>query len=81
MNTHIPQSRSAESIAAENSRFMTGVYKWMTIGLAITGFIAYSLGQNEQLVIQIVTNKILLLKTKAVELKVTLKFAILSAAS
>lgn len=58
MNTQISQSRSTQSIAEENVRFMTGVYKWMTIGLAITGLIAYMLGQDEQLVIQIVSNKI-----------------------
>lgn len=59
MNTHLTGSRSAESIAAENVRFMAGVYKWMTIGLALTGIIAYLLGQNEAIVYQIVTNKIL----------------------
>lgn len=59
MNTNLTGSRSAESIAAENVRFMAGVYKWMTIGLALTGIIAYLLGQNEAIVYQIVTNKIL----------------------
>lgn len=59
MNTQMSQSRSTQSIAEENVRFMTGVYKWMTIGLALTGLVAYMLAENEQLVIQIVTNKIL----------------------
>lgn len=59
MNSTIPQTRSPQSIADENVRFMTGVYKWMTFGLALTGLIAYMLGENEQLVIQIVQNKIL----------------------
>ena len=59
MNVQSVGSRSAESIAEENVRFMAGVYKWMTIGLAVTGFIAYMLGQNEALVYQIVSNKFL----------------------
>lgn len=60
MNTAIPQQhRTAESVSAENVRFMTGVYKWMTFGLALTGYIAYSLSQNEQLVMQLVTNQLL----------------------
>jgi len=59
MNSEMTHSRTEQSIAAENSRFMTGVYKWMTIGLALTGFIAYSLAENEQTVIQIATNPIL----------------------
>ncbi len=60
MNTAIPQQhRTAASVSAENVRFMTGVYKWMTFGLALTGYIAYSLSQNEQLVMQLVTNKLL----------------------
>jgi len=59
MNTISSQTRSTQSIVEENVRFMTGVYKWMTIGLALTGFLAYTLGQNEQIIIQIISNKIL----------------------
>jgi FtsH-binding integral membrane protein len=59
MNTYTHNSRTPEDIAAENVRFMTGVYKWMTIGLALTGLIAYVLGQDQQLVIQLVSNKLL----------------------
>ena len=58
-NTDLYGYRSAEDIAAENVRFMTGVYKWMTIGLTLTGFIAYFLSTNTELVYALVSNKIL----------------------
>ena len=32
---------SEQSIAEENARFMSGVYKWMTIGIIITGVFSY----------------------------------------
>lgn len=51
--------RTPESIAQENVRFMTGVYKWMTFGLLLTGMIAYYIGTSEELVYQIVSNKVL----------------------
>lgn len=59
MNTHSPSNYSSQSIADENARFMTGVYKWMSIGLLLTGLVAYSIGTNEELVYTIVSNKIL----------------------
>ena len=59
MNISMNRIRSEESIAQENVRFMTGVYKWMTIGLTLTGCIAYFLSTNKELVYQLVTNKIL----------------------
>jgi FtsH-binding integral membrane protein len=59
MNISFNGVRSEQSIAEENVRFMTGVYKWMTIGLSLTGFIAYFLSTNKEIVYQIVTNKIL----------------------
>jgi uncharacterized protein len=59
MQSSMPTNMTEQNIAAENARFMTGVYKWMTIGLALTGFIAYMLGNNEQLVLQIMSNKVL----------------------
>jgi len=59
MYSEITQSRTQQSIAEENVRFMNGVYKWMTIGLTLTGFIAYLLAENEQMVVQIMENRIL----------------------
>jgi FtsH-binding integral membrane protein len=59
MNISLDGVRSEQSIAEENVRFMTGVYKWMTIGLSLTGLIAYFLSTNKEVVYQIVTNKLL----------------------
>lgn len=59
MNTHQSINRSAQSISKENARFMTGVYKWMSIGLLITGFVAYTLGNNEEAVFTLMSNKFL----------------------
>lgn len=59
MNTPITGYNNEQSIADENARFMTGVYKWMTIGLALTGFISYMLAQNEEVIFLILSNKIL----------------------
>jgi len=59
MYSQVSQSRTQASIDAENARFMTGVYKWMAIGLTLTGFVAFMLAENEQTVYQIMSNKIL----------------------
>lgn len=52
-------SHSPMSIEAENARFMSGVYRWMTMGILLTAFISYFIGGSPELVFQIVTNKIL----------------------
>lgn len=48
-----------EMIDAENARFMTAVYGFMTAGMCLTGFVAWSLGRDAELVFRIVTNKVL----------------------
>jgi FtsH-binding integral membrane protein len=45
-------------VAAENARFMTYVYGWMTAGLCLTGAVAWYIGQNEPLAISLVTNRL-----------------------
>ncbi len=45
------------SISAENARFMARVYRWMTVGLLLTGGVAYQVGNDPALVEQIVTNR------------------------
>lgn len=49
-DTLVPQSRND---ALEQSRFITGVFGWMTVGLAITGFIALLVAQRPKLVMEI----------------------------
>lgn len=47
------------AIAEENARFMAGVYKWMTFGIALTGFVAYSVSESRDLMQILMTNKLL----------------------
>ena len=54
LRTHSPMS-----IEAENARFMSGVYKWMTMGIMITAFFSYFIGTSIELVYTILSNKIL----------------------
>jgi uncharacterized protein len=61
MNT-MQRSQTATSnmsLADENARFMAKVYKWMSFGIALTGFVAYRIGSDEQLAMQIVSNQLL----------------------
>ncbi|EQC47415.1 Bax inhibitor-1/YccA family protein [Bacteriovorax sp. Seq25_V] len=51
--------RSEQSIAEETARFMSGVYKWMSFGILLTGFISYYIASSPNLIMAIVTNKIL----------------------
>jgi FtsH-binding integral membrane protein len=44
------QAFGIASIAAENARFMSRVYGWMTGGLCLTGVVAWNVGGNPQLV-------------------------------
>ncbi len=48
------------SIAAENARFMSRVYGWMTAGLCLTGAVAWDVSGNPQLVQTIFGNSALL---------------------
>ena len=45
------------SIAAENARFMSRVYGWMTAGLCITGAVAWNVAGNPRLVQAILGNR------------------------
>ena len=51
-------SRSAQSISEENARFMSGVYKWMTFGILLTGSISYYVSTSKELISFIVLNKV-----------------------
>src|SRR5277367_6924198 len=54
------QSFGAISISAENARFMSRVYGWMTAGLCLTGAIAWDVSGNPQVVQTIFGNPALL---------------------
>lgn len=48
-----------DSIAADNARFMSRVYGWMTGGLCLTGAVAWDVAGNPQLVQAIFGNRLL----------------------
>jgi len=52
-------SRSTINIEAENARFMSGVYRWMTFGILVTAFLSFFIGTSTELVYAILDNKIL----------------------
>jgi FtsH-binding integral membrane protein len=52
-------NRSTGNIAAENARFMSGVYKWMTLGLLVTAVLAYYVSSSPEMVMTLVTNKLI----------------------
>ena len=41
------RTMSVDAVAAEQQRFMVRVYNWMAAGLAITGFMAFYVSNNE----------------------------------
>ena len=53
------RTRSVDSVSAEQQRFMVRVYNWMTAGLAITGFMAFYVSNNETIMNIIFGNPIM----------------------
>jgi len=53
------QAFGLTSIAADNARFMSRVYGWMTGGLCLTGAVAWNVAGNPQLVQAILGNRLL----------------------
>jgi len=49
--------RSSQSIAEENARFMSGVYKWMTIGILLTAGISYYVSGTPDIIDVVIYNK------------------------
>ncbi len=47
------------SISADNARFMSRVYGWMTAGLCLTGAVAWNVSGNQELVHDIFGNRLL----------------------
>ena len=53
------RTMSVDAVAAEQQRFMVRVYNWMTAGLAITGFMAFYVSNNETIMSIIFGNPIM----------------------
>lgn len=51
--------RTSSTRSLEVSRFMSKVYLWMTVGIMLTGFVAWYVSQDQNLMYTILTNKIL----------------------
>jgi FtsH-binding integral membrane protein len=47
------------AISAENARFMSRVYGWMTAGLCLTGAVAWNVSGNQELMREIFANRLL----------------------
>jgi FtsH-binding integral membrane protein len=54
-----PSAYGSAAISAENARFMSRVYGWMTIGLGVTAAIAWYVGQDAALVMSLIMNRAL----------------------
>ncbi len=53
------RTMGVDAVAAEQQRFMVRVYNWMTAGLAITGFMAFYVSNNETIMNIIFGNPIM----------------------
>ena len=53
------RTMSVDAVATEQQRFMVRVYNWMTAGLAITGFMAFYVSNNETIMSIIFGNPIM----------------------
>ena len=49
---------SSQAVAEETARFMSGVYRWMTIGLGVTALISYYVSQSQSMLQFILGNKV-----------------------
>lgn len=56
-NMTVSSDQSERARAEENARFMSKVYMWMTIGIALSGYIAYTIGTNERYLAWILSSR------------------------
>lgn len=59
MNNVFKDRYPSPTASMEMSTFMSKVYGWMTLGIILTGFVAWTVGTNEELLYLMLTNKIL----------------------
>ncbi len=57
MNQHSTVHRGAQSIAEENARFMSSVYKWMSLGILLTALISYVVSNTPEMVNLLLQNR------------------------
>ena len=56
-NRSMSAQLSPTAIAEENARFMAKVYRWMSLGILLSGFVAYRVGTDEATAQLIVGNR------------------------
>lgn len=59
MNNVFKDRYPSPTAALEVSSFMSKVYGWMTLGIILTGFVAWTIGNDEQILYLMLSNKIL----------------------
>jgi FtsH-binding integral membrane protein len=68
---------SPDAIASENARFMSKVYLWMTIGIALSGIMSFAVTTNEALAMFILGNKLVFYALIIAELACVITFSAL----
>jgi hypothetical protein len=58
-NYLLKETQTPAALAAENARFMSKVYSWMTVGICLSGGVAYQVGNSPEIVETIITNRLL----------------------
>ncbi len=77
MDNSLLPNFSTQAIAEENARFMSKVYSWMTLGILLTALISYFIGNNQELAVRIVQNKVLFYGLLFAEFGMVLAFSFL----
>lgn len=57
MNQYSTVHRGPQSIAEENARFMSSVYKWMSLGILLTAVISYFVSNTPEMVSLLLQNR------------------------
>ncbi len=57
MNQYSAMNRSQTAISEENARFMSGVYKWMSLGILLTGIISYFVANTPEIMNVLLQNR------------------------
>lgn len=57
MNQYSTVHRGPQSIAEENARFMSSVYKWMSLGILLTAVISYFVSNTPEMISLLLQNR------------------------
>lgn len=68
MNEYSTVHKGAQAIAEENARFMSGVYKWMTLGVLLTSVVSYYVSNSPEILRLLFQNQFIFLALMIVQL-------------